>query len=451
MPGLPVERIGGALDPLKILAISSWAPPTVGGPQFLYNLFSRFRADSYTILTSASLIDHRSGTEGNWLPGKYVFYDRKGGWTGKATGTEGPGTGTSIPQRMAGILAKVPLVGQPSLEILGLSRAVAGFVVSAFRIIRSSKCNVILGFSDWGPALLGMYIVHRITGVPYAVYYFDLYGGNLLSPVQRLVARHFEPRLLERTSAVILTNEGTERYLRRRFGDGHRYEVVPNSVLPESYGPLLTPFDPKPPYEILYTGQAYWPQEGALLNMIHAMDRLRDIPVRFHLHIPIVPESIRQAVRGRPNVHLTSEIVPLSEMPRMQCNASLLFLPLSWNTKAPDIIATASPGKLSEYLASGRPMLVHGPEDSFVARFTREHGTGIVVDRDDVEVLAGAVRRFCQEPAACREGVERALRIFAQRHDARRNAAKLWGILTEIGGRERAPSGNPEEREGPPR
>jgi len=433
--GSGLRKQEGSSDPLEILVLSSWAPPTIGGPQYLYNLFSNFRDDSYVILTSARSIDHGSGTTGTWLRGKYVFYDSKDGWKPDTVVSGAPAGRRPFPERVARFLEKVPLIGLPALEILGLLRSVKAFVVSALRIPRSANVKLLLGFSDWGPALLGTYIVHALTKIPYAVFYFDLYSGNLLPPVQRLLARVFEPILLKHASAVILTNEETGKYLRRRHGGELRYEIVPNSVFPEEYNRFLTPFDPTPPYTILFTGSAYWPQEAPLLNIIRAMDRLRDIPVRLDLHMPNVPDTIRKAVTGKPNIRLTSTLKPQSEMHRMQCGATLLFLPLAWNTKAPDIIATASPGKLTDYLASGRPMLVHAPDYSFVSRYAKDHGTGIVVDKDDVDALAGAIRRFCQEPLSGRQYVEKALGISAERHDARRNAAKLWDILTEAAAR----------------
>ncbi len=161
--------------------------------------------------------------------------------------------------------------------------------------------------------------------------------------------------------------------------------------------------------------------------MIRTMDELRDLPVRLLLFIPKATRKVLSAVEGRPNVTLTS--ASQSEVARVQCEATLLVLPLSWGTKAPDIIATATPGKFTDYLASGRPLLVHAPDYSCVARDAKEHGTGIVVDRDDVASLARTIREFLGDPSAGRRYVENALRVFESRHDARKNSRMLWEIL----------------------
>ena len=74
-------------------------------------------------------------------------------------------------------------------------------------------------------------------------------------------------------------------------------------------------------------------------------------------------------------------------------------------------------------------MLVHAPDYSYIARYSREHDVGIVVDQDDVSVLAGAVREFLRDPTRGSRYVENSLKMFKTHHDARENAKKLWAIL----------------------
>ena len=72
----------------------------------------------------------------------------------------------------------------------------------------------------------------------------------------------------------------------------------------------------------------------------------------------------------------------------------MLFLPLAFNSPYPQILRTAAPGKMGEYLASGRPILVHAPSDSFVAWYFREHQCGLVVDENDPAQLLMGIRRI---------------------------------------------------------
>ena len=70
-----------------------------------------------------------------------------------------------------------------------------------------------------------------------------------------------------------------------------------------------------------------------------------------------------------------------------QLSASLLILPLR---KEPEYKATL-PGKLFEYLASGRPVLGIGQKDGAMAQILRETATGETWDWDEEEQLRTAV------------------------------------------------------------
>jgi glycosyltransferase involved in cell wall biosynthesis len=61
-----------------------------------------------------------------------------------------------------------------------------------------------------------------------------------------------------------------------------------------------------------------------------------------------------------------------------------------------DEMAIIFPTKAVEYLASGRPILVHCPEHYFLARFFREHKCGLVVTERDPKALVDAVNRLLQ-------------------------------------------------------
>src|SRR5262249_47811910 len=85
---------------------------------------------------------------------------------------------------------------------------------------------------------------------------------------------------------------------------------------------------------------------------------------------------------------------PLAEIASVQSQADILFLPLAFDSPFPTLIRSSSPAKMGEYLAAGRPILVHAPSDSFVARYFSQHRCGVVVDTLAPEPLANAVRRL---------------------------------------------------------
>ena len=55
------------------------------------------------------------------------------------------------------------------------------------------------------------------------------------------------------------------------------------------------------------------------------------------------------------------------------------------------VIETTSPSKLPEYLAAGRPILIHAPSDSYIAWYGKTHKCAEVVDTPDLETLRKSI------------------------------------------------------------
>ncbi len=75
----------------------------------------------------------------------------------------------------------------------------------------------------------------------------------------------------------------------------------------------------------------------------------------------------------------------------------ILLLALDWPDESRthrDELATIFPTKTIEYLHSGRPILVHCPEDYFLAKFVNKYRCGIVVTERSGEKLKEAIRKL---------------------------------------------------------
>jgi glycosyltransferase involved in cell wall biosynthesis len=414
--------------PKKTLVVSSWAPPMIGGPQNLYNLFSQFSPESYCILTGSNVIGgKRWGTP---LSCKYFFYDTdyaadgqnlrvSVNRTARFSDMDGPTSGGVAP-RIIGLI----------VSVLSLVHTIVRMTKMGIHLVSQERVRCLVGLSDNGPALISTYFISLLTRTPYALYLFDLYKENELPFFHKFVARLFEKRLFSRASVIVVTNDGTLRFYRSRYKNAIRFEVIHNSVFPSAYESKRTDFNPTKPYKIVYTGIVYWPQERSLVNLCRTMDELREFPVSLELYVPKATLSLKRNLEKRSNIRLIS--APQSEMPSVQCNATVLFLPLSWQTRAPDIVATATPGKLTDYLASGRPILIHAPPYSYISQYARENSFGLVVDVEDTQKLKDALLRLLQDVSYSKQLVRDALRTLRNNHDATRNAPRFAEILNSV-------------------
>ena len=416
----------------KILIVSSWAPPSIGGPQNLYNLFSQFPDNSYCLLTSYYGIDNYSAKKGTWLKGKYYFYDKP-----KLSGpfkSQSDEITISIGRERINKL-KLLVKRLNFLKILLgpfiIFIQIFWIIKEGTKVIKKENIDIILGISDFGPALIGTYFLHKISKKPYLLHLYDIYYGNFFPFPGGVLAKIFEKKLFKNAQRIIVTNDGTKEFYEKRYGKNFaKIEIIYNSVFPENYLKLQTPYKPKEPYTIVYTGRIYWPQIKSLKNLIRAVDEIKDIKINLDFYVPQPPEYIKSLGFDLNKINLKS--APPEKMPEIQSKADILFLPLSWHTKSPQIIETATPGKLSDYLISGRPILIHAPSWTFLVKYAKENNFALVVDEENKEKLKEAIRQLIADKKLAEMLIKNAQKTFFKNHNAYENKIKLVKIFNGI-------------------
>ena len=431
------------LPPLKrrlarrVLVVAQAVTPKLIAPN-LSSLFDPIDARDHAILTIVDGIAEGAAAGKPWLPGRYFFCGDPAA-TRETAARRPPEASVRRRARLVRAAARLG-VRRPLRWIEGqalvFTRA-ARLILGGLRAVRETRCQLVLGLSDNGAAIVATYVVARLTRRPYAYYLLDLYLGNDLRWAERWMATLLEGRLFRDAECVATGNAVMADYYRRRYGEQVTVDVVPIVPAGLAAATAAPPYDPTPPYTIVYTGSVYWPQWQALANVIRAMDQLRDLPLTLRIYCLHPPPELTDMTAGRDNVWLGA--ARPSEMARIQREATLLLVALAWHTRAPDIIATATPGKAIEYLASGRPLLVHAPDYAYMSRHARKHALGLVVDEDDPTALAREIRRYLAAPEVGQEYARNARAMFHERHDPRAAAERMAAILNGKHARGAAP------------
>jgi glycosyltransferase involved in cell wall biosynthesis len=220
-----------------------------------------------------------------------------------------------------------------------------------------------------------------------------------------------EPRILRSAARVVVHNEQMAEHYRAKHG-------ISCAVLPTS----VESWDPVPPKarqkdsarEVLFAGAIYWAQEDALRRLSRVTRDLEG--VRLTVVGSRTDDTALRAL-GIVADRLEPDLPPEQFRPRLE-GADVLFLGLGFDTAHPEVIRTASPAKLPEYMASGRPILVHAPSGSHVAEYSREGGFAEVVDVPDDEELRAALVRALADDELAHERSSRALELVRERHEA---------------------------------
>lgn len=271
------------------------------------------------------------------------------------------------------------------------------------RILRQEACDAVVVCTG-GYEILDFpsaFLASRLTGVRFYAYLLDQYGQMVATVTGEHLFARLEPLLLRRAAAVIAPNEFLRDEVRRR----HHVEavVIHNPCdLAEYAGPAhagaadigIARADVR---RIVYTGSVGPLQYEAFRNLLEGMAALGRRDLTLHLYTAQSPSRLEsEGIRGPVVVHPPQ---PLAAMPAVQQQADVLFLPLGLHTYDPEIVRTAAPGKIGEYLAAGRPILVHAPPHSFLASYFRDHQCGVVIDRRDPAQLAAALESLLSDPA----------------------------------------------------
>lgn len=448
----------------KTLFVASYAPPSLAGaPRFMANLLQTFPPESYIILTSFYNIDNISAKIGTWLPGEYIFYDNYTATKDIRQKQEiQPSEKITNPTvRLKKYLrhtflfpmwVKAPLSATVKMDLvaklkrflkrnnfvktlLGMPLILGQIpliIKQGIKVVKERNIEVMVGFSDYGPSMVSTYYIHKATNVPFCIYLFDIYKGNLFPMTGNILAAIFEPKLLRKAEKIIVTNKGTKEFYRRRYGNqiADKIEIIHNSTDPEPYLKLQTPIVPhQPPYTILFTGNAYWAQIDSIKNLIKAIDGLADLDIRFKIYSSNPPSYLKTVGINSPKIEFS--VAPGNEMPAIQSQADILFLPLAWHTKSPDVINTATPGKLTDYLTAGRPILIHAPKSSYLVKYAKENDFAVVVDEESVPALQTAIRQLISNQELAQRIVTNAQKTFFKNHDVNRNAAIFKSLLTK--------------------
>jgi len=362
---------------MKFALVSHILPPSRSGQAMvIYRLLRDLDPDNYCLLSQQ---DCEAGTQQNnyteRLPGRYYRL------LPEFRIARGYRFGLQWVRIILNSILRVILL--PSVVLRG--RQIA-------EIMRREHCDAVVACTGELWNLPAGYLASRLVGVPFFPYLFDYYSYQWIEPGARFLAQRLEPILLKGATGIIAPNEFLRDALRRRYGveatvirnpcDIAEYEALPNDALTMNSDEI----------RIVYTGAVYEAQYDAFRNLLAAIELLERPTVKLHLYTAQSPRALdRKGISG-PVVYHGHQ--PLSAIPGIQRQADLLFLPLAFNSSYPaEIIRTSAPGKMGEYLAARRPILVHAPPDSFVVWYFRQHECGLVVDQSDPVKLAQAIER----------------------------------------------------------
>lgn len=203
----------------KSLIVSAWCPPSKrGGPIMMGNVLRFFPKNSLVFLTSLSELGAIPKSDRGWLPFKYYYYDS---FLSKVDRKKNQ---KNIRGKNLFSLPVDRLKNEASflLDLYLLIR-------SGLKVIKEERPDLLVGTSG-STHIISVYLLHKITGIPYFIWLQDLYHATLNSSISNIFTNHFEMSVFKEARKVIVTNEGTVDYYKKRHGI--ETVLIYNSLIP---------------------------------------------------------------------------------------------------------------------------------------------------------------------------------------------------------------------------
>ena len=307
-------------------------------------------------------------------------------------------------KKSSNILLKAMSLFFSLFEIISVSKDIKNILVK-------EQASSVVACSGNLVDLPAAWIASKRLKLEFYPYFFDHYKYQQKLKILRVFNGFFEKRIVKTSKNIIVPNEKTSELYKKEYGKGgiiirnpcdlSKYHKTDNRTI-----------NSKDKIKIIYTGDIYSAQIDAFQNLVSALDVLDSKKMNISLDIYATIQSknfFEKNIKTKYKKIKFHNHINHSNIPKTQMSADLLFLPLSFNSSyPPELINTSAPGKTGEYLASGRPILVHAPKGSFLSWYFRKHRCGAVVDVYDSEKLASTLENLISDTKLQKEYIKNA-------------------------------------------
>lgn len=307
--------------------------------------------------------------------------------------------------------------------------------LKGWRIGRSGRVKAILATAPPFSCHLLAALLAGACRLPLVLDYRDLWSQNPLmagSGLALWLNRCLETVTVRRAARIVCTNESAARVMAERFRlPAGKVVVIENGYDGASLAPALSAA-PQPAERLRLNYLGSLTTERTPRYLLAALKRLvaarPEVPVEVGF-VGFAAEAHRELVR---EMGLEAWVrfygaLPKAAAQEIMCRDSEVLLVLQ---RAAEGGATAIPGKIYEYLATGKPVLTMDEGCGATSRFLRELGVDCAVEFDDEEGIFRLLLEVVNDyQAACQRFGAVAARV--ERYDRRSLAATMAALLRD--------------------
>ena len=286
-------------------------------------------------------------------------------------------------------------------------------------LTRRKHADVIVTVA-YGHFFIAAALAARITGTPYILFVHDdwVFTHAQFSYVLRYVASPVFHLVARGASHIYAVSWQMQQWLMSAYGVASEVQL-PSCEPHDTQATLdISPGE----LRIIFAGTGSAANEDGIRLIIDIIKRdelkkygIDSASLRFYT-TPMSNELKRELGFDHPCVHFHPWVAQ-QELPRVLKSADILFLPFSFHDSQRVVVRSSFPSKLADYLASGTPILMLGPDYADIVRYAKQAGFAEVVDRNDREAVASAIARVVHSSAYRDALRSRASEVFMQNHN----------------------------------
>lgn len=362
--------------PFRVALLSRWVPPMIyGSGARVYRFFKHVAPTDYVLLRShdPSEIGHVSGVS---LPGPCH---------------ELPSEWRRIRER------KCPL---PKEMVRWVNAWLQVFqrVNHAMKALRDERCEAMLTFTGELADIPAACIVAQRLKIPFFPVVDDDYTTQWAETHKTRFARQVAPWVFKRAAGIFVISEYLGDVYRQRYGCSyHVLHTATMNRVPETNSIAVPERSISDGCRVVFTGSVYALSIHAVALTVKGLRLASDVNPSLHLYCWQTKAELDAAgINGQVHVHGS---VPPEDAAEVQRSADILLVAFNLRGAFREVRQTSFPTKVVDYMVSGRPILAVAPPGSYLGDYLRRNDCAHVVDTDDANAVAQAVRKLATDNA----------------------------------------------------
>ena len=218
----------------------------------------------------------------------------------------------------------------------------------------------------------------------------------MLETVRKWLDRQFKNIYHQAKSRFCVSPFMVEEYQRR-------YGISGTVLYPCRAKDTIAPTEPviklreeNQPFTVAYGGTIN--TSGYVKALLQLAEALEKVNGQLIIYGTLTKESAIKGGLNLPNIVIGGLIPAHQFIERIQQEADVLFLPMSFDEKDKINMQVSFPSKLTDYTATGLPLLIHGPSYCSAVRWARENpGVAEVIETQEKNALILALKKIYQD------------------------------------------------------